>query len=60
MAATKVTSVEKDKYGVKLKYPDRSCKNCKKYPCFPGINNCVSDFASYGCIDFIIKNGSTI
>lgn len=42
-------SVVKDKFGVKLKFPDRSCKKCKRYPCFEGINNCVCDFASYGC-----------
>lgn len=39
----------KDKFGVKLKYPDRSCLECRKYPCFPGINKCKSDFAKYGC-----------
>lgn len=40
----------KDEFGVKLKYPNRSCKTCKKYPCFEGITKCVSDFAKYGCI----------
>lgn len=44
-----VIKVAKDKFGVKLKYPERSCKNCKKYPCFSGITNCKSDFAKYGC-----------
>lgn len=43
-------SVVKDTYGVKLKFPKRSCKNCKRYPCFPEINKTVSDFATYGCI----------
>lgn len=38
-----------DKYGIKYKYPDRSCLNCKKYPCFAGIKLCVCDFAKYGC-----------
>ena len=42
--------VKKDEYGVKLKYPNRSCKKCKKYPCFGEINKCSSDFAKYGCI----------
>nr|DAH58510.1 MAG TPA: hypothetical protein [Bacteriophage sp.] len=42
--------IRKDKFGVKLKYPDRTCKTCRKYPCFDGIKKCSSDFAKYGCI----------
>lgn len=34
---------------IKLKYPDRSCKGCKSYPCFIGMEKCKSDFAKYGC-----------
>lgn len=45
-----MSSVKKDKFGIKLKFPDRECKSCKKYPCFQGIEKCVCDFASYGCI----------
>lgn len=45
-----MSSVTKDKFGIKLKYPERDCKNCKKYPCFKGIAQCRSNFASYGCI----------
>lgn len=40
----------KDKYGVKLKYPDRSCASCRKHPCFEGMEKCLSDFAKYGCV----------
>lgn len=40
----------KDKFGVKYKFPTRSCKNCKKYPCFQGIKLCKCDFAKYGCL----------
>lgn len=40
----------KDRFGIKLKYPDRNCKSCRKYPCFVGIDKCKSDFAKYGCI----------
>lgn len=43
-------SIQKDEFGVKLKYPNRSCEKCKKYPCFPEITKCSSDFATYGCI----------
>lgn len=39
-----------DPFNVKYKYPNRSCKDCGKYPCFKGIQICVSDFAKYGCI----------
>lgn len=43
------TKVKRDEYGVKYKYPDRDCKKCLKYPCFEGMNKCVSNFAAYGC-----------
>lgn len=42
--------VEKDKYGTKLKYPERKCESCLKYPCFPEIRKCSSNFAAYGCL----------
>lgn len=45
----------KDKYGVRLKYPNRTCRKCKKYPCFAGIKYCRSDFAKYGCINYLEK-----
>ena len=45
--------VKKDKYGVKLKYPDKTCKNCRRYTCFQGMEKCVSDFAQYGCSYFL-------
>lgn len=49
MAIIKVNSFDKDEYGVKLKFPDRSCSLCKKYPCFSEIKKCSSNFAAYGC-----------
>lgn len=51
MAITKMNpiGIKKDKYGVKLKYPNRNCTLCCKYPCFKGMQKCVSNFASYGC-----------
>lgn len=39
----------KDQIGVKLKFPNRKCKFCKKYPCFKGMEKCISDFAACGC-----------
>lgn len=44
-----MSKVIKDKYGTKLTYPERTCKDCKHYPCFPDIAKCRSDFAKYGC-----------
>lgn len=50
MAFIKINLIEKDKFGVRLKFPDRKCKSCARYPCFKGIEKCFSNFASYGCI----------
>lgn len=44
--------VVKDKFGVSLKKPNRTCKDCKSYPCFTGLDKCVSDFAKYGCVNY--------
>lgn len=60
MAIIKMSSIkiDKDKFGVKLKFPDRDCKQCQRYPCFPEINKCISNFAAYGCTyykDCVIK-----
>lgn len=48
-------NIGKDKDGIKLVHPDRSCKDCAKYPCFSGIENMLCDFAKYGCIKFKSK-----
>lgn len=53
-----MSKVVKDQYGIKLKYPSRTCKACAKYPCFPEINKCISDFAKYGCIYFHEKKSN--
>lgn len=37
------------------KFPERSCQECKKYPCFTGQENAKADFAKYGCINYIEK-----
>ena len=51
MAIIKINPAElgKDKFGIKLKFPNRNCKQCQRYPCFPEINKCMSNFAAYGC-----------
>lgn len=46
--------MKKDKFGVKLKFPDRDCKQCKKYPCFAGLEKCKCNMAKYGC--FLYKS----
>lgn len=55
MAFTKI-NIEKDEYGVKLKFPNRTCKQCIRYPCFANIDKCASNFAAYGCIYYESKN----
>ncbi len=42
----------KDKDGIKLKFPTRSCKQCKKYPCMKNFELFKCDFAKYGCKQF--------
>lgn len=44
--------VHRDKDGIKLKYPERTCSQCKKYPCFDKMDILNFDFAKYGCSDF--------
>lgn len=48
----KKQAIDKDKDGVKYKYPARTCKECVKYPCFIGIEKKICDFAKYGCVDY--------
>lgn len=45
-------SFNKDRDGVKYKYPERTCKDCSRYPCFGGIERSVCDFAKYGCVHY--------
>lgn len=50
--------IERDKNGIRLKFPKRDCRKCARYPCFNGIERCVCNFAQYGCIRYK-NNGST-
>lgn len=36
-------------------YSDMSCRICKNYPCFRGIDNLEADFAQEGCKGFEFK-----
>lgn len=46
--------MEEDKEHKKYwKFPERDCKECKKYPCFVGQKNMIANFAKYGCINYI-------
>lgn len=51
-----MSEVVKDKFGIVLKHPDRTCQECKRYPCFTGMEHCVCDFAKYGCTYYKISN----
>jgi hypothetical protein len=42
----------KDSSGFRYKYPNRSCSNCLKYPCFLRMDNLHFDFAKYGCSEY--------
>lgn len=43
----------KDKYGVNLKFPQRSCEECMRYPCiYKQQEVCRCDFAKYGCVNY--------
>lgn len=58
MATSKISiaNIDKDPYGVKLKFPNRKCRDCLQYPCFSGMEKCVSNFAAYGCIYYRDRN----
>jgi len=42
----------RDDDGIILKFPKRTCLECKNYPCFIGIETMECDFAKYGCVKF--------
>ena len=46
-----------DKEGITYTYPNRSCKECLRYPCFIGIEKRVCNFAKYGKT-YIKKKGN--
>ena len=52
--------IVKDEFGIQLKYPDRSCKSCKQYPCMQNFEIFKCDFASYGCKDFQKKEDKNL
>lgn len=45
----------KDDFGIQLKYPDRDCKLCSRYPCMQNFQIFKCNFAKYGCRDFVSK-----
>lgn len=56
MAKIVVNNFGKDRDGVKYQYPERTCIECRKYPCFRGIEKRQCDYAKYGCINYEDKN----
>lgn len=42
----------KDPDGFHYKHPERSCRNCSKYPCVENMENLKGNFAAYGCLNF--------
>lgn len=49
MAKQLSSSFDKDKDGVRYQHPERTCKECAKYPCFTGQEGMACDYAKYGC-----------
>lgn len=46
-------AIFKDPDGVVYKYPNRTCKDCIKYPCMKNMDTVFSsDFAKYGCTKY--------
>lgn len=45
----------KDDFGIQLKYPERECKSCMRYPCMQNFEIFKCDFAKYGCKDWSKK-----
>lgn len=43
--------IVKDKWGITLKYPQRTCKQCIRFPCME-MEHLRCDFAKYGCTDY--------
>lgn len=48
----------KDRDGIKLKFHERSCKDCLSYPCMQNMNQFKCDIAKYGCRGFKIHNST--
>ena len=42
----------KDTDGKKFKFPDRDCKNCKRYKCLVNMDMLKCNFAKYGCRNY--------
>ena len=45
----------RDANGVYYKFPDRTCKDCLKYPCLDGMDKLFCDLAAYGCKYYTTK-----
>ena len=50
------STLPRDSQGIIYKFPNRTCKECVRYPCFDGIENMSCDFAKYGCRKYTDQN----
>ena len=48
--------IYKDKDGFHYKFPQNSCKRCLNYPCIPNMELLKSDFAKFGCKNYLDSN----
>lgn len=44
--------IEKDQFGIVIKFPERECKDCLWYPCMSNFEIFKTPFAKYGCRDY--------
>ena len=47
-----IINFDRDKEGIKYKFPSRTGKECFLYPCFRGMETFSCDMAKYGCRDY--------
>ncbi len=46
----------KDKDNFHYRFPQNSCKRCLNYPCLPNMTILKSDFAKFGCRNYLDEN----
>lgn len=52
MCSNTLDTYIKDTDGKKFKFPDRDCKNCKRYKCLVNMDMLKCNFAKYGCRNY--------
>ena len=45
-------NIFKDADGFTYAHPERSCERCTNYPCIEKMDELLSNFAKYGCVNY--------